>query len=157
MIRDYQESDWSGVCRVYDASRPLELASAGVEASFVPLARDPRRIASFTASVMVVWHEANTVTGFACHRGDYISGLFVDPASFRKGIGRALLRNLVPRMPGEPWLWAAKGNLAAVALYRGESFEITEERETTNGGLSCTVVKMMLRRPRPTSPGQSTR
>jgi ribosomal protein S18 acetylase RimI-like enzyme len=146
MIREYRASDWNEVCRVFDLAKPRELATAGVEASFVPLADDVNRHASFRKSTLLVWHDAGKVDGFAGYDGSYIGWLFVDPAMFRRGIARALLRAILERIEGEPWLWSMKHNAAAIALYRSEGFAIVEERETQNGGLPCSAVKLSRRR-----------
>jgi len=142
MIREYRQSDWSEVCRVFDRSKPCELATGGISASFRPLAEDTPRITEFAASTVFVWEEDGRVSGFAGYQGNYLGWLFVDPAAFRRGIARALLRHVVPRMGAAPWLWAMKQNRAAISLYESEGFEVVEERSTHSGGLLCTVVKL---------------
>ncbi|MBK8856745.1 MAG: GNAT family N-acetyltransferase [Opitutaceae bacterium] len=97
MIREYEETDWKEVCRVFDMSKPYELASGGIEASFVPLAKDKARMAQFSKSTVFVWEE-NQALGFAGFEGAYIGWLFVDPSAFRKGIGRDLLQYLVAQI-----------------------------------------------------------
>lgn len=146
MIRHYEQADWSEVCRVFDLSKPQELASGGLAASFVPLAQDRTRIAQFSKSTIRVWEEKETLRGFAGFEGAYIGWLFVEPSAFQKGIGRALLRDLVGRIEGEPWLWALKTNRAAIGLYESEGFEIAEERPSQNGGLPCVAVKLIRRK-----------
>lgn len=157
MIREYRESDWSEVCRVFDLSKPYELATGGVAESFVPLAKDGDRIASFAKSRIFVWEEKGKLLGFAGHKGSYIGWLFVDPAAFRRGIARALLRHMLQRVSDEPWLWSMKGNQAAISLYQSESFKIVEEQETQNGGLPCIAVKLVRRKFEPDQPPQPTR
>ncbi|MGA2445654.1 MAG: GNAT family N-acetyltransferase [Opitutaceae bacterium] len=149
MIREYHQRDWSEVCRVFDRSKPHELAAGGIGESFVPLADDEKRIADFARSTVFVWEEKGKLRGFVGHEGSYIGWLFVDPAAFRSGIARALLRHILPRLNGEPWLWAMKNNRAAISLYRSEGFEIVEERETQNGGMPCLAVKLQLRKKAP--------
>jgi len=56
------------------------------------------------------------------------------------------LRSVLPRIEGDAWLWVAKGNHAAIALYRSEGFEPIELRELSNNGLSCMAVKLSHRR-----------
>jgi ribosomal protein S18 acetylase RimI-like enzyme len=146
MIREYEKTDWPEVCRVFDLSKPHELATGGIAASFVPLARDEPRIAQFSKSTVIVWEEKQALRGFAGFDGNYIGWLFVEPAAFRKGIGRVLLRHLVTRMNGEPWLWALKTNHGAIHLYESEDFEIVEERPSQNGGMPCVAVKLAQRK-----------
>jgi len=149
MMRDYQSADWDGVSRVFDAAKPLELAAGGVESSFVPLARDQPRLAAFARSTVIIRCDYEEVVGFVGYENSYVGWLFVDPRYFRRGIARALLREALLRMDGEPWLWCMKSNAAALALYRSEGFEIVDERETQNGGLPCTAVKLLRKKPEP--------
>ncbi len=142
MIREYKECDWKEVCRVFDLSKPHELASGCIGASFVPLAHDEARRVQFSKSAIFVWDEDETLRGFAGYDGALIGWLFVEPSGFRNGIGRALLRHLVARIEGEPWLWALKTNHAAIGLYESEGFKIVEERATQNGGMPCVAVKL---------------
>jgi ribosomal protein S18 acetylase RimI-like enzyme len=145
MVREYHELDWREVCRVFDQSKPHELATAGVGESFLPLANDKKRIADFAKSTVFVWEENGRLRGFAGYDGSYVSWLFVDPTAFRRGIARALLRHVLPRMEEEPWLWAMKNNRAAISLYESEDFKIVEERETQNEGMPCIAVKLQRR------------
>lgn len=142
MIRDYQASDWPEICRVFDLSKPYELASGGVADSFVPLAEDASRQADFAKSWIYVWEEDGAILGFVGHKGAYIGWMFVAPAAFRRGIGRALLRHALDRIDGDPFLWSMKGNHVAISLYESEGFAIIEERQTENNGSTCTAVKM---------------
>jgi ribosomal protein S18 acetylase RimI-like enzyme len=153
MIREYQETDWKEVCRVFDLSKPHELASGGIEASFVPLAKDEARMAQFSKSTVFVWEENQALRGFAGFDGVFIGWLFVDPSAFRKRIGRDLLQHLIAQIEGDPWLWALKTNHAALGLYQSEGFEIVDERPSQNGGMPCFAVKLTRRR-RPNHPPQ---
>jgi len=145
-IREYQQSDWNEVCRIFDASKPLELASAGLNASFVALAVDEARIAAFARSMVLVWADEAALRGFVGCEGAFINWLFVDPLAFRRGIGRTLLRSVLSRINGEARLWVAEGNTAALALYTSEGFRPIEHREVTNNGLPCKAIKLALRR-----------
>jgi ribosomal protein S18 acetylase RimI-like enzyme len=142
VIRDYEISDWKEVCRVFNAAKPLELATAQVESSFVPLEKDEPRLAAFSRSTVIVWHDRAQVVGFAGYEGAYIGWLFVDPPFFRRGIARALLRAISARIGGKAWLWCMKSNAPALALYYSEGFEIVDQRETQNRWLPCTAVKL---------------
>jgi hypothetical protein len=84
MIRQYDKRDWSEICRVFDLAKPYELATGRAGESFVPLADDDKRIASFAESTVFVWEEKGKLKGFIGHEGAYISWLFVDPAAFRR-------------------------------------------------------------------------
>ena len=145
MIREYRATDWTEVCRVFDLSKPHELASGGIEASFVPLAKDEARMAQFSKGTVFVWEENQALRGFAGFDGAYIGWLFVDPSAFRKRIGRDLLQHLIAQIEGDPWLWALKTNHAAIGLYESEGFEIVDERLSQNGGMPCFAVKLTRR------------
>ena len=103
MIREFRESDWEAVCDIFDRSKAIELKSGNIGASFVRLAEDTERTADFLKSRVYVFEDAGRLLGFAGHEGDYIGWLFVDPAAFRQGVGRALLRHCLARISGE---WA---------------------------------------------------
>ena len=63
------------------------------------------------------------------HDDDEVTWLYVDPARYRQGIGRALLRHAVAACGGDRiGVTVLAGNPAALALYRAEAFEITETR-----------------------------
>jgi ribosomal protein S18 acetylase RimI-like enzyme len=156
MIREYQKTDWPEVCRVFDLSKPCELATGGIAESFVPLAKDGPRIAQFANTTVLVWEETKSIRGFAGFNGSFIGWLFVEPDAFRKGIGRALLRQVVSSIADHPWLWSMKDNHAALALYLSEGFAIAEERATQNGGMRCTAVKLVLIRNVSATPARPT-
>lgn len=142
MIRPYIASDWPDVCRVYDASKPIELRCGGVEASFVPLRDDHLRIDEFATSSIRVWEEDQDLFGFVGYRKDFIGWLFVHPDAFRRGIGRALLSSAVAQIEGDPYLWTMRENESAIRLYASVGFQIVEHRKTQNRGMPCHAVKM---------------
>ena len=142
MIRHYIANDWPEVCRVYDASKPVELRSGGVTASFVPLRDDQSRIDEFATSTVRVWEEDSSLLGFVGYRNDFIGWLFVHPDAFRKGIGKALLSSVLAEIDGEPYLWTMRDNDSAISLYTSVGFEIVESRKTQNRGMSCYAVRM---------------
>ena len=147
MIRPYRRTDWLSVCRIYDRAKPYELRSAGIEASFVPLAQDEVRTREFSHYRVHVWAEEDDyIVGFAGYKGGYIGWLFVDPERSRRGIGRALLSYMVSEIEGAAWLWSMKSNEPALGLYRQLGFEVMAEKQTSNGGLPCMAVKLELQR-----------
>jgi hypothetical protein len=64
MIREYRDSDWSAVCDTFDRSKPFELESGGVGASFVRLADDAERTAGFPKSSVFVFEDNGHLLGF---------------------------------------------------------------------------------------------
>jgi ribosomal protein S18 acetylase RimI-like enzyme len=150
MIREYRPSDWPEICRVFDRSRPHELASGGINGAFLPLAKDEKRQARFAKCQTWVWDGGGKVCGFVSFVGPYIDWLYVDPEIFRQGIGRALLRFALGQIVGKPWLWSMQGNHGAIALYHSEGFEIVEVKQSESGGVPCMAVRMA--RNSPTKP-----
>jgi GNAT superfamily N-acetyltransferase len=140
MIRPYEETDWPEICRVYDASKPQELRIDGAQPVFPPLATDELWRNNFRSNQVYVATDAGRITGFAGFTGPYIGWMFVDPAFFRRGIGRALLRRVLDEIDGDAWLWSLKGNERAASLYRSEGFEPIDERPATHGGVPCIAV-----------------
>ncbi len=143
MIRTYTPADWAEVCRIFDAAKPVELATANIAHSFVPLASDEKRKAEFSRATVFVDAEGSDLRGFIGFEHSYIGWLFVDPIHFRIGTAR-MLRHALGVIPPPPWLWVAKGNTPAMALYRAEGFAVVQERESQNHGHACTVFRMAL-------------
>lgn len=146
--RPYVASDWPVVCRIFDAAKPVELAAGGVAESFCPLLADAERKKDFDSSVVWLAEQAGSVVGFIGYREHAIGWLFVDPACFRRGIGRRLLSCALEAIRGEAWLWTFEGNDAAISLYRSVGFEIEERLDTQNRGFPCRAVKMAMKKPR---------
>ncbi len=96
VIRDYRSDDWSAICRVHDRSRPDELRGSYDARAFIPLAEDPEG-EYINACVMFVAQHDGDVVGFAGIDDPHLAWLYVDPANYRRGIGRALLRHCLAR------------------------------------------------------------
>ncbi|MEV6595662.1 GNAT family N-acetyltransferase [Actinoplanes sp. NPDC051346] len=128
LIRGYRDDDWPEIARIHDAARLDELRdSVGVEA-FLTLAQTAEGEGLFDGHLWVA-DDGGTVTGFVAHDDDEITWLYVDPARYRQGIGRALLRHAVAACDADQIeVTVLAGNPAAVALYRAEGFVITETR-----------------------------
>ena len=142
MIRSYVAHDWSEICRVYDASKPIELSAGGVAESFRPLVEDPDRMKDFAASTVLVWEEKEAIRGFIGFRDGFIGWLFVDPSAFRRGIARNLLSRAMGMLVGEVSLWTMEGNQPAIRLYESLGFRIAERRDSANRGFPCVALKM---------------
>jgi ribosomal protein S18 acetylase RimI-like enzyme len=126
-IRAYETTDWDAIARIHDAARLDELrGSAGPEA-FLTLAQTAEGEGLFDGLLWVAEIDA-TVTGFVALDGDEITWLYVDPAQYRRGIGRALLRHALAHTGDRAEVTVLDGNPSALALYRSEGFTVLETR-----------------------------
>ena len=142
-IRDFQDSDWDGLCRVHDRARPLELDGSCDPRGFVPLVEDPeaedlKRCRIFVAT------DGPEIVGFVAHNADYLAWLYVDPDYQKRGVGRALLRRVLPLMGPTAWTICLSGNLPALRLYESEGFVIVRTFEGDNAGYPCTCHRLEL-------------
>lgn len=133
IIRDYRPDDWPAVCRVHDRSRPDELRGSFDPRAFIPLAED-REGEYVQACTMFIAQLGDDVVGFAGVDEPYLAWLYVDPAHYRRGIGRALLRHCLARLDEDAWTQACGNNEAALRLYRSEGFVIESRFTGDNAG-----------------------
>ncbi|GLZ76647.1 hypothetical protein Afil01_14540 [Actinorhabdospora filicis] len=132
-IRRYAEADWPSIARIHDAARLDELRdSAGVEA-FLTLEQTAEGEGLFDGDLWVAVEDGE-VAGFAAYAEAELTWLYVDPARYRRGLGRALLRHTLANSSDETVeCTVLDGNPAALALYLSEGFEVVETR---TGGLA---------------------
>jgi GNAT superfamily N-acetyltransferase len=143
VIRDYRPGDWPAICRVHDRSRPDELRGSFDARAFIPLAEDPER-AYIDDCTMFVAERGEDVVGFAGIDEPYLAWLYVDPAHYRRGIGRALLRHCVARLGEEAWTRACGNNAAALSLYLSEGFVIESRFTGENAGFKGPSARLTL-------------
>lgn len=136
-IREFHDSDWEGLCRVHDLARPMELRGSCDPRAFIPLAQDPESAELLRCRIFVACDRAEVV-GFVGQNGDYLAWLYVDPAYHGRGIGRALLRRVIPLLGSAAWTISLAGNLPALHLYQSEGFVIARTFEGDNAGYPCT-------------------
>jgi len=79
------------------------------------------------------------VVGFSAVDGDYLGWLYVHPNHYHKGIGRKLLQNSLPLVPGEAWTIVLSENKPAIALYQSEGFNEVARFESENEGYPAHV------------------
>ncbi|WP_366654882.1 GNAT family N-acetyltransferase [Fodinicurvata sp. EGI_FJ10296] len=84
-----------------------------------------------------------TVAGFIALLDDFIGGLFVDPARFRKGIGRRLIEDAI-RRKGRLSLEVYERNERALAFYRSLGFRATGRRPTDDQDRPLALVSLVL-------------
>lgn len=142
-IRDYRPEDWAAICRVHDRSRPDELRGSFDARAFIPLADDPEHeyIAECT---MFVAQRGAEVVAFAGIDAPYLAWLYVDPAHYRTGIGRSLLRHCLARLDENAWTQACGNNDAALALYLSEGFKIESRFTGGNAGYQGPSARLAL-------------
>lgn len=143
VIREYLPADWPAVCRVHDRSRPDELRGSFDARAFIPLAEDPEG-EYIKACTMFIAQEGDQVVGFAGIDEPYLAWLYVDPAHYHRGIGRALLRHCVARLGEDAWTSACGNNVAALALYLSEGFVIESRFIGDNAGYKGPSTRLAL-------------
>src|SRR5437868_5350098 len=91
-LRAYTRADWPAICRIHDTARLQELANGNVDLrAFRTMEQAAEEDEFFTSETLVACGTGNAVIGFVSWRGSYVTWLYVDPASQRRGIGRQLL------------------------------------------------------------------
>lgn len=141
--RPYQDGDWDGVCRVHDLARPDELRGSCDPRAFIPIAQDPeaedlKRCAKHVAC------DGVRIVGFVGVSGDYLGWLYVDPEYYGRGIGRRLLRLVLPLLGPTAWTIVLDGNLGAIRLYESEGFAVARTYMGDNAGYPCRCHRLTL-------------
>ena len=117
VIRPYRPEDFPGIERVHDRARRVELRYAGLEDAFLPLRIAAEREDLFAYPGLFVAELGGEIAGFAACTQEELAWLYVDPAHFRKGVGRALAEHALQRFPGIRRIEVLSGNAPAKALY----------------------------------------
>lgn len=116
-IRPYRPEDFPGLERVHDRARRVELRYARLEDAFLPLRIAAEREDLFAYPGLFVAELGGEIAGFAACTQEELAWLYVDPAHFRKGVGRALAEHALQRFPGIRRVEVLSGNAPAQALY----------------------------------------
>jgi GNAT superfamily N-acetyltransferase len=124
-IRPYTTEDWDRVCQIHDAARRDELAAAGLAAAFLTLEETAGNEGFHEYTVRVAEVEGRLV-GFAAYTADELAWLYVEPSSYRKGVGTALIKH-APQRFGELERSAAQGH--AVTLQSARELRATGKHE----------------------------
>ncbi|WP_145031592.1 GNAT family N-acetyltransferase [Caulifigura coniformis] len=127
-IRPYEPSDWRRLCEIHDPARRDELRAFGQPEAFVPLEQAAGNEGLFDSDLFVAEIDGG-VEGFVGLKSDEVTWLYVSPARYREGIGRALLRHAIAASGPETRIEVLEGNAAALALYLSEGFVIRERAE----------------------------
>ncbi|WP_313915098.1 GNAT family N-acetyltransferase [Tahibacter sp.] len=121
LVRPYRDTDWGRLCVIHDAARLDELRQSAGVAAFLPLTQAAENEGLFDYTVCVAEADGR-VDGFVAFSDDELAWLYVDPACYRRGIGRALVRHAVNSAPGPLTVEVLEGNEAALRLYLDEGF-----------------------------------
>ena len=133
-IRPYRPEDFPGLERVHDRARRVELRYAGLEDAFLPLRIAAEREDLFAYPGLFVAELGGEIAGFAACTQEELAWLYVDPAHFRKGVGRALAEHALQRFPGIRHVEVLSGNAPAQALYARLGFVTAA---TERGRMPC--------------------
>jgi GNAT superfamily N-acetyltransferase len=142
-VRPYNAADWEMVREIYDLSKPDEMRGGVDVSAIIPLQDDRAAQALFRDSTIVVAEDGARVVGFGGHKADYISWLFVHPACRRRGVGRALLNEIVGRLQGPITLNVGLWNHAARELYGEFGFVTAREFQATFNGHDVVVLTLV--------------
>jgi ribosomal protein S18 acetylase RimI-like enzyme len=121
IVRPYRDTDWERLCVIHDAARLDELRQSAGVAAFLPLTEAASNEGLFDYTVCVAEADGR-VDGFVAFNDDELAWLYVDPACYRRGIGRALVRHAVSSAPVPLTVEVLEGNEAALRLYLDEGF-----------------------------------
>lgn len=125
IIRPYESTDWPQLCRIHDAARLDELRASAGEAAFLTLEQTFENEGLFEGRVDVAVRDA-AVLGFIAFNPDELTWLYVDPAHYGQGVGRALLRHAFAHAAPVFATEVLEGNERALGLYLSEGFVVLE-------------------------------
>lgn len=145
-IRPYKSADWSRICQIHDASRLDELRFTVGTDAFLTLEQTAESEGLFDGKLFVA--EIDTIVqGFVAYSDEELTWLYVDPTSYRKGVGRALVRYAVTDSAPTMTIEVLEGNTPALDLYRSEGFKIIKRIEgQLEGNESFAAVGLVLQR-----------
>ena len=127
-IRPYKPADWRRLCEIHDPARMDELRAFGQPEAFIPLEQAAGSEGLFESDLHVAEIDG-VVEGFVGLKSDEVTWLYVSPARYRQGIGRALLRHAIAAAGPETRIEVLEGNDTALRLYLSEGFVIRERAE----------------------------
>lgn len=131
-IRPYEDRDWSDISRIHDVARLDELRGAGLLDAYLDLAATYENEGLFDDEVWVAELDGRVAGFLAGSLGDgdggdgdgeggdggeggeggEITWMYVDPALYRRGVGRALIEHFLARASGPVELEVLEGNEA---------------------------------------------
>ena len=128
LIRPYQAADWPRLCDIHDASRLDELRLTVGTDAFLSLEQTADNEGLFAGKLYVAEVDG-VVQGFVAYDDEELAWLYVDPACYKKGVGRALVRHAVADSKPTMKIELLEGNTPALELYLSEGFKVIERIE----------------------------
>ena len=127
-IRPYTAKDWDRICQIHDAARRDELAAAGLEDAYLTLEQTAEN-EGFHDYVVNVAEVGGIVVGFVAFTTEELAWLYVDPATYGKGIGTALIKHTLAVTKAAMSAEVLDGNAAAIAVYCKSGFEVVGKEQ----------------------------
>ncbi|MCV2403432.1 GNAT family N-acetyltransferase [Marinomonas sp. C2222] len=140
-IREYLDSDYSDILKIYSKSKLDELKYENAEFELLPLNEDKQRSSQIFSSEIYVYSKPEVIA-FCAINGSEIRTLFVQPDARGKGIGADLLEFMLSKLSGSAILYVAASNLPAIKLYQKYGFKIHSEFMTTYNKVDVIANKM---------------
>lgn len=128
VIRPYNPADWPRLCVIHDAARVDELRLSAGEVAFLSLEQAAPGEGLFDAALDVAKIDG-VVMGFAAYSAEELTWLYVAPAAYRRGVGRALLRHVLAQAGPTFTAEVLEGNEPALRLYLSEGFRVARRVE----------------------------
>lgn len=145
-IRPYQSTDWPRLCAIHDASRLDELQLTVGTDAFLTLEQTAENEGLFDDKLYVAEVDG-AVQGFVAYSDEELAWLYVDPTTYKKGIGRALVRHAVSDSAPTMEIELLEGNAPALELYFSEGFKVVERIEgQLEGNEEFAATGLILRR-----------
>ncbi len=127
MIRKYRTEDFDELAKVMDEGRMQELEAEGLEQVFVSL-KDAPYLKYFLSCDIYVAEKDEQVVGFIGLGRRRLDFLYVLPGMQGKGIGSALMKTALTKLPRPVRLAVFTNNEQAKNLYKKFGFKVTETR-----------------------------
>ena len=144
-IRPYKSTDWSRLCEIHDASRLDELRFTVGTSAFLTLEQTAESEGLFEDK-LVVAEVDGVVQGFVAYSDEELTWLYVDPQSYKQGVGRSLVRHAVTDSTSAMELEVLEGNIPALKLYLSEGFRVIKRIEgKLEGNEEFAAVGLVLR------------
>ena len=144
-MRDYCREDFDALTRLYQRSKGDEFRfESGWPKRFsvIPLPCDEHRLKAFSNANALVLPSEKGLAGAIYWQGGHIVGLLVDPQSRGRGLGRAMVHEVLGRMEETATLEVVASNRPAVRLYESLEFQRVGQRDRAYQGVPVTVLMM---------------
>lgn len=142
MIREYKESDFLEIEKIYNSSKADEFSEESFNLVVTPLSEDKEMLDLLHSSKIYIY-EATNMAGFVGFKGNYISWLFVRPSYRGQGIGKKLVSHILSMLSGEVTLNVVRSNFVAKNLYENLGFKVAKEVTANYQGNLIIVCNMV--------------